>query len=120
MLEAIASVAALIEDADEIDDGLRAFERGAQERGLVHIAFVDLDTRGQLRAHVCIHAAAEHRHAVAGTEELRNEVTADEAGAAEDDDVACHRASLALRRADRDGRRLRRRGLGAWIRLAAR
>ena len=81
-------------DADpgrEVDDGIDALERAADDILAAHVAGEQLDVGAQvLRAVALVHLVDQHverAHRVAGGEQLVREVGADEAGAAGDQDA---------------------------------
>lgn len=93
LAEALAVVAAFVEDADEIDHRVGIGEGFTQERRVMHIACAMRGPRRHALARRRI--TREHAHAIPVREQTRDQPLADEAAAAEDDDAPAHRRGVA-------------------------
>ena len=79
--------AGLVQDADEIDHGVGAAHQLAQAPAIVDVALDEVDRRQQDQMLAALAAARRHDDLVAGGDQIRDDVPADEARAAQHEDA---------------------------------
>jgi len=92
--EAVA--ARFVEDADQVDDRVRAAHQRGQASGVVDVGLDDVDGRQQDQVPGALAAARRHDGLVAGGHEPRGERAAHEAAAPEHDDAQAGHARHSL------------------------
>src|SRR5690606_30800624 len=87
MLEPAAVASPLVQDADEIDDGIGASEERRERALVVHVRADQLDAREHEQIAIPLPAPRRNRDPVAGSDEMGGERTSDETRSAEHTNV---------------------------------
>ncbi len=91
-LEATAVAAALVEDANQVDDHIRALEVGREHLGVVDVSLLEADRRQHQHVAMALAPPRDDLDAVAEGHQSPCQMSADEAGAADETDAerVCH------------------------------